>query len=337
MHLESTSNFQSFDVIGIGNAIVDIIVKTEESFLVSNSLTKGSMKLINEKEAIELCSKIDFAVESSGGSVANTLAGLSQLGSQAGFIGRVRNDKLGASFTNEIKASGTFFNIPPTKQGPPTARCLIFVTSDAQRTMCTYLGASINLDPTDLDISLVQKGKFLYLEGYLWDNQSAKAAFLKAAEIAKSVNSKVALSLSDSFCVERHRNSFIDLVENNVDILFANEDEILALYQGSKIEEITNKIQGKCEVIAITMGEKGSKLITEDKIIDIEPITFGNVIDTTGAGDLYASGFLHGLIKNKSFKECGKIGSICAGHIINQIGTRTKANLSEIVRNNLQL
>jgi len=230
----NTSN-PSLDIVGIGNAIVDVLTTTDDSFLEKLLFNKGSMTLIDENKARELYEMTSSRIQRSGGSVANSLACVAQLGGKAAFIGRVRDDKLGEIFTEEISTTGTIFKTPATSVGPSTARCLIFVTPDAQRTMCTFLGASVLLEPKDLDLSAVKKAKILYLEGYLWDNPAAKNAFIKAAEIAKSAGRKVALSLSDSFCVSRHRESFIELVEDYIDILFANEDEITSLYKTSRL------------------------------------------------------------------------------------------------------
>ncbi len=323
------------DLVGIGNAIVDVIIKTNDQFLESHSLEKGSMTLINELEANKLYNSIEANLETSGGSAANTLAGFAQLGGKSGFIGRVNNDKLGKTFGKDICKSGAIFSTPATTFGPPTARCLIFVTPDAQRTMCTFLGASVLLEPEDIDLSLVTKTKVLYLEGYLWDNVAAKRAFIAGAEACKGKGGKIALTLSDSFCVDRHRDSFLSLVEEYVDILFANEAEIISLYQVSDFESAVDKVKGSCGIAALTLGEKGSVILTKKQRFDISSYKFGPVIDTTGAGDLYASGFLYGYISNQTLLRCGQIGSICAGQIITQLGPRSKIPLKEVVNRNL--
>ncbi len=323
------------DVVGIGNAIVDVLVQIEDSFLEKNSLVKGSMSLIDEAQAELLYSFMSSGIESSGGSAANSLACLAQLGSKTRFIGRVKNDQLGHIFTHDICASGALFETPPALVGPSTARCLIFVTPDAQRTMCTYLGASVLISPENLDLSVIEQSKVLYLEGYLWDNASAKEAFLAASELSKSAGGKVALSLSDSFCVDRHRDSFLELLETKVDILFANESEIISLYNSSSLSNAIEKVKGVCEVSAITCGEKGSVIITEKEQLQINSYQLGPTIDTTGAGDLYAGGFLHGYTKGKDLQTCGKIGSICAGHIVTQLGSRSQSSLSDLVKESL--
>tara|TARA_Y100001968_G_C19337914_1_gene707902 strand:- start:125 stop:1132 length:1008 start_codon:yes stop_codon:yes gene_type:complete len=331
MNQKKQSSINSIDIVGIGNAIVDVLVQVKDSFLISHSMRKGSMKLINEDEAKNLYSKIKDGHKISGGSAANTIAGISQLGGKAAFIGRVRDDILGETFTKEIHSKGAIFNTKHRKSGPSTGRCLIFITPDAQRTMCTYLGASTFLEPEDLDLSLVTKSKILYLEGYLWDNNSAKKAFIRASEAAKESGGKVALSLSDSFCVERHRESFLDLINNHIDLLFANESEIVSLYQAPNLESSLNLLSNQCKTAAITLGEQGSILINKGERIKIDPYKFGPTIDTTGAGDLYAGGFLYGLSKGIDAKRCGQIGSICAGQIVTEIGPRTNAPIKELI------
>ena len=327
----------SFDVVGIGNAIVDVITTSDDSLLERLSFKKGSMTLIDENKAKELYEITTNKIQKPGGSVANSLACVSQLGGKAAFIGRVRNDKLGEIFTEEISRTGTIFKTPPSSIGPSTARCLIFVTPDAQRTMCTYLGASVLLEPKDLDLSAVREAKILYLEGYLWDNPAAKNSFIKAAEIAKNAGRKVALSLSDSFCVSRHRESFIELVENYIDILFANEDEITSLYKTSNLYLSIEKLKKKCETAAITRGKHGSILISNGKETNIDPFILGKAIDTTGAGDLYAGGFLKGLSDDLNPLMSAKIGSICAGQIVTQLGSRSNTDLLNLINSNLEL
>ena len=324
------------DIVGIGNAIVDVLTTLDDSSLERLSFKKGSMTLIDENKAKELYKITTNRIQRSGGSVANSLACVAQLGGKAAFIGRVRDDNLGEVFTEEIKRTGTIFNTPPSSVGPSTARCLIFVTPDAQRTMCTYLGASVLLEPKDIDLSEVSKAKILYLEGYLWDNQAAKNAFIKAAEIAKNAGRKVALSLSDSFCVSRHRESFLKLVEEHIDILFANEDEITTLYKTSYLNTAIEKLKKKCDLAAITIGKKGSVLISKGKEININPFIFGRAIDTTGAGDLYAGGFLKGLADGLNPEISAKIGSICAGQIVTQLGSRSNTDLLNLINTHLE-
>ena len=329
------TNDSYLDVVGIGNAIVDVLTTTDDALLKRLSFNKGSMTLIDENKASELYEIAANGIQKSGGSVANSLACISQLGGKAAFIGRVKNDKLGETFIAEILKTGTIFKTTPTSTGPSTARCLIFVTPDAQRTMCTYLGASVLLEPKDLDLSAVREAKILYLEGYLWDNPAAKNAFIKAAEISKNSGKKVALSLSDSFCVNRHRESFLNLVEEYIDILFANEDEITSLYETSNINLAIEKLKKKCKLSAITIGKSGSILISNGKETSIDPVIFGKALDTTGAGDLYAGGFLKGLSAGHSPEISAKIGSICAGHIVTQLGSRSNTDLLNLVNSHL--
>ncbi len=329
MTIFKASQSQPLDVVGIGNAIVDVIVRADESFLKKYCLKKGSMSLLNEKQADELYRSIGPGVESSGGSAANTLSSIAQLGGKAGFIGRVRNDQLGEIFTHDISSVGAIYNTPPATKGPSTARCIIFVTPDAQRTMCTYLGASVLLEPEDLDLSMVSESKVLYLEGYLWDNPAAKSAFIAAAKASKESGGQVALSLSDAFCVDRHRKSFLELIENHIDILFANESEICSLHQLNSFEKAVEETKNKCKVAALTYGEKGSVIISKDHELVINSYNFGDAIDTTGAGDLYAGGFLYGYTNGEDLLTCGKIGSICAGKIVTQFGPRSQSSLKD--------
>ena len=330
----NTSN-PSLDIVGIGNAIVDVLTTTDDSVLERLSLNKGSMTLIDANKAKELYEITTNKIQRSGGSVANSLACIAQLGGKTAFIGRVRNDELGEIFTKEISTTGTIFKTPTSSVGPSTARCIIFITPDAQRTMCTYLGASVLLEPRDLDFSAVREAKILYLEGYLWDNPAAKDAFIKAAEIAKNAGRKVALSLSDSFCVNRHRESFVKLVRNHIDILFANEDEIKALYKTSSLNTAIEELKKTCDLAAITIGKKGSILISRGKEINIDPYIFGKAIDTTGAGDLYAGGFLKGLADGLKPEISARIGSICAGHIVTQLGSRSNTDLLNLISSHL--
>ena len=326
---------KAIDLIGLGNAIVDIIVNVEDQFLEVNSLEKGSMNLINSNESEVLLKNCKVIKKISGGSSANTVVCLAELGNNVQFIGRVKNDDFGSFFSTDIKKSNTIFNTPPIEEGPSSAHSIIFITPDAQRTMCTYLGASVEFEPKDVNHSSIKNSKYLYLEGYLWDSNLAKNAFLKAAKIAKESNTKIILSLSDSFCVDRHRESFIELIKSYIDILFCNESEILSLFRENDLESCEESISSICELVIITLGSKGSLVINKDKSEKIKPLLLGKIIDTTGAGDLYAGGFIHGLIKNYSLQKCGKIGSICAGHIITQLGSRSNINLQNLLEENL--
>jgi fructokinase len=326
---------KDFDVVGIGNAIVDVLVQADDDLLDNFELTKGTMALVDEHQAETLYASVGPGLETSGGSAANTLAGVAQLGGRAGFIGRVRNDQLGGIFAHDIRSVGALFDTPAATTGPSTARCLILVTPDAQRTMCTYLGASVGLDPADLDLDLVAQAKVLYLEGYLWDSDEAKAAFIAAAEVARAHGGEVALSLSDAFCVERHRDSFQELVDGHVDILFANEMEITALYKANTFEEAADQVRGRCKVAALTRSELGSVILNGSGTHTIAPFQLGPLVDTTGAGDLYAAGFLHGYTQGLDLEACGRLGSLCAGRVVTQLGPRPQGSLKELVAQHL--
>jgi len=325
------SDLKALDVVGIGNAIVDVLVQADDRFLDDHGLRKGTMALVDEAQAERLYASVGPGLETSGGSAANTLAGIAQLGGRAAFIGRVRDDQLGAIFSHDIQAAGAGFSTPPARSGPSTALCLILVTPDAQRTMCTYLGASVGLDPADLDLDLVAQAQVLYLEGYLWDSEEAKAAFLAAAEVARAHGGQVALSLSDAFCVDRHRRSFQQLVEGHVDLLFANEMEITSLYEANSFEEAVEQVRGRCQVAALTRSGDGSLVLSGDEAIAIPPYRLGELVDTTGAGDLYAAGFLHGYTQGRNLEQCGRLGSLCAGQVVTQLGPRPQASLKELV------
>ena len=321
------------DLIGLGNAIVDIIVNIEDKFLEINNLKKGSMNLINYDESQTLLKNCNVIKQISGGSSANTVVCLAELGNEVQFIGRVKNDQFGNFFSSDIRKSKTIFNTPPTYEGASTAHSIILITPDAQRTMCTFLGASIEFEPKDIDFSLIKESKYLYLEGYLWDSELAKNAFLQAAQIAKLSKTKIILSLSDSFCVDRHRESFLELIDNYVDIVFCNESEVLSLFQKEKLEVCQDELSSLCELVIVTQGSNGSLIINKNDFEMINSMPIGKVIDTTGAGDIYAGGFIHGLINDYSLKKCGEIGSICAGHIITQLGSRSNIDLKELITN----
>lgn len=326
---------KTLDVVGIGNAIVDVLVQADDHFLEAHGLRKGAMVLVEEEQAQRLYEASGPGLETSGGSAANTLAGIAQLGGRAGFIGRVRDDQLGGIFAHDIRAVGAVFETPPARSGPSTARCLILVTPDAQRTMCTYLGASVGLEPEDLDLDLVSQARILYLEGYLWDSEPAKRAFLAASEVIRASGGQVALSLSDAFCVDRHRTSFQELVDGHVDVLFANEVEITALYEANSFEAAADQVRGRCRIAALTRSEAGSVVLEGNRTHVIEPFRLGPLVDTTGAGDLYAAGFLHGYAHGEPAERCGRIGSLCAGQVVTQLGPRPQADLRRLVAEHL--
>jgi sugar/nucleoside kinase (ribokinase family) len=317
-------------VVGIGNAIVDIIAHAEDGFLAGHGMAKGGMTLIDEARAESLYAAIGPAIEASGGSAANTIAGIASLGGQAGYIGKVRDDGLGKVFRHDMTAAGARFTTPAATTGPATARCIILVTPDAQRTMNTYLGACVDLRPEDVDADLVASAQVTYLEGYLYDPPQAKAAFHQAAEIAHAAGRKVALSLSDAFCVERYRDAFLDLVQNHVDILFANETEITALFRSS-FDEAARQVQGLCGIAALTCGAEGSVIVTPAETIKVPAAAAARVVDTTGAGDLYAAGFLHGLTTGRSLAQSGRLAGLCAAEIISHYGARPETPLAAYV------
>jgi sugar/nucleoside kinase (ribokinase family) len=324
-----------YDVVTIGNAMVDVIVHAEDTLLDAHGMTKGAMTLVDAQRADELYRIMPPAIEMSGGSAGNTIAGVASLGGRAGYIGKVGNDQLGEVFRHDIRAIGVSYNVPPA-EGEPTGRCLIFVTPDAQRTMNTYLGAGELLGPPDLDVDLIASAKVTYLEGYLWDPPDAKAAFLRAAEVAHAAGRKVSLTLSDAFCVDRHRDSFLHLLEHHVDILFANETEILSLYQVERFDDALQRVRGHCEISALTRSEKGSVIVAGDEVHVIDAARLGPVVDTTGAGDLYAAAFLYGWASGRDLATCGRMGSIAAAEVISHVGARPDANLSDVMRKMLR-
>ncbi len=323
------------DVLGIGNAIVDVLAHAEDRFIEKHGLDKGAMMLVDAEQAENLYQEMGASVECSGGSAANTVAGIASLGGNAAFVGKVKDDQLGGIFSHDIRAVGVDFTTAPASDGPATARCLVLVTPDAQRTMNTYLGACVELTAADIEADAVRQAAVTYLEGYLWDPPAAKEAFLKATRIAREAGRKVSLTLSDTFCVERHREEFLDLVDNHVDILFANEDEVKALYQVADFDEALQAVRGRAEVIALTRSEQGSVILGGDEVhvVDCEPVD--QVIDTTGAGDLYAAGFLYGYTQGRDLHDCGRIAGIAAAEIIGHIGARPETSLAELVARRL--
>ncbi len=325
-----------FDVLGIGNAIVDVIARADDTLLAKNGLEKGAMTLIDEARADALYALMGPGRESSGGSAGNTIAGISSLGGKAAYIGQVRDDQLGAIFRHDIRALGVAFDTAAADAGPATARCLIFVTPDAQRTMQTYLGACVDLGPAQIDEATVSASHVTYLEGYLWDKPAAKEAFRKAVDVAHKAGRKVSLTLSDSFCVGRHRAEFRDLVDNHVDILFANEHEITSLYEVDSFDQVLPHLRAKpARIAALTRSEKGSVVIGNGEVHAVPAIPNVKVVDTTGAGDLYAAGFLHGLTTGKDLGLAARLGAICAAEIISHYGARPETSLKELASKQL--
>lgn len=321
----------TLDVVGIGNAIIDLLAHAEDTFLVEHELAKGAMTLIDEATAERLYAAMGPATRASGGSAGNTIAGLGSLGAACGYIGKLRADELGAAYRHDLLAGGVKFTTAMAQDGPATARCIIFVTSDAERTMNTYLGACVNLTADDIDTELVASAKITYLEGYLYDEPHAKQAFHRAADTAHGAGRKVALSLSDAFCVERHRGDFLDLVAHRVDILFANEAELLTLFETDKLDAALDRVSTMVDLAAVTLGAKGSVVVQGPQRISTPAAHVERVVDTTGAGDLYAAGFLYGLTRALPLAECARIASLAAAEIISHFGARPETPLREYV------
>jgi sugar/nucleoside kinase (ribokinase family) len=317
----------TYDVVGLGNALVDVITHEADSFLAVNGLVKGSMALIDEEQATVLYEAMGVGTEMSGGSAANTLAGVASFGGRAAFVGRVRDDELGQVFAHDLSANGVTFAARPAGDGPSTGRCLIVVTPDAERTMSTYLGAGAGLGPDSIDPAVIGDAKVVYLEGYLFDRPEAKEAYRKASRIAHEAGGQVALTLSDSFCVERHLDEWVTLVGEQVDVLFGNADEVQVLC-GASFDEAVHQLRQRVDVAVITRGAAGSLVATADELVEVpaEPVT--NLVDTTGAGDLYAAGFLYGYTNGLPLAECGRLGSVAAAEVISHTGARPLASLA---------
>ena len=322
---------ERFDVVGIGNAIVDVLADATDEFLTARGLARGSMTLIAAEQAEALYAEMRDTVECSGGSAANTMAGLASLGGRAAYIGKVRDDALGEVFRRAIRQAGVRFDTSPAVAGPPTARSMSLGSPDGQRTMQTFLGAAAGLAPADIAPATIEGGRVTYLEGYLWDPPPAKEAFIKAAGIAHAAGRKVALSLSDAFCVDRHRREFRDLVADHVDILFANEDEIVSLFEAASFDDALGRLRGLCDVAALTRGEAGSVVLWHGTEFRIDPETVERVVDTTGAGDQFAAGFLYGLTQGRDAAGCGRLGSIAAAEVIGHFGARPASSLAQLV------
>ena len=328
---KQTDTQTPYDVVGIGNAIVDVISHEDEKFLDTHNLIKDSMALINTDTAVSLYNEMSPTVQSSGGSAANTMSGVASLGGKAAYIGKIRDDHLGEFFAHDINAAGVHFKVKPASEGLPTARSMIIVTPDGSRTMNTYLGISTNLSKEDLDVHLLKNAQILYCEGYIWDIETTKDAIRSAIAIAKGANRTIAFTLSDSFCVLRHKDEWIDLINEQVDILFGNEDEIKELSGCGTLSEAAQWIQGKVKVACLTLAERGSIIVTEDEIIGVGAKAVNQVTDSTGAGDLYASGFLFGYARGLDLKICGELASIAAAEIITHTGARPLVPLKNLI------
>ena len=319
-----------FDVTAIGNAIVDVLAQADDALLEQHKLPKGAMNLIDPPTAERLYAVMGPGIEASGGSAANTIAGIAALGGRTAYIGKVADDQLGNVFTHDIRAVGVTYDTPPLKTGLSTARWLIFVTPDAQRTMQTFLGATSQLGPEDVNMDYITASKVVYLEGYLWDQPRAKAAMHNAAIAAKRAGVKVSLTLSDSFCVARFRDEFLDLAEQHVDILFANESEILSLYQAQTFDDALQRVRGHCEIAALTRSEKGSVVVAGDEVHVIDAVQGVKVVDTTGAGDAYAAGFLYAYTQGRDLATCGRLGGAMAAQVISHYGPRVEGDVKAL-------
>jgi sugar/nucleoside kinase (ribokinase family) len=326
-----------YDVLGIGNAIFDVLVQTDESFLAAHGMTKGGMALIDEARAAAIYRDMGQATEMSGGSAANTIVGIANLGARAAYVGKVRDDQIGRLYSHDIRAAGVAFETKAAADGPATGCSYILVTPDGERTMNTYLGAAQELTPGDIDAAQVAASSILYLEGYLWDPKSAKEAFVKAATIAHGAARQVALTLSDSFCVDRYRGEFLDLMRNGtVDLVFANEAELHSLYQTSDFDTALTQLRSDTRLGVVTRSEKGCVVASKEGVTAVPAFPIDKIVDTTGAGDLFAAGFLLGLVRGVSHEHAGRLGALAAAEVIQHIGARPLVSLKELaVKNGL--
>ncbi len=318
-------------MVGIGNALVDVIAHADDGFLGEHGLVKGSMMLVETDRAVDLYRALGSAVEMSGGSAANTMCGVASFGGRAAYLGKVSDDELGDVFGHDLLAVGVTFRPGARTEGVPTGRCIIVVTPDAQRTMNTYLGVSSLLCVPDVDEQTVAAGAVLYMEGYLYDRDDAKEAFRHASRVAHAHGRAVSLTLSDSFCVDRHRDDFLALVRDEVDILFGNDAELCSLYETESFDDAVAAVRRDCHLAAVTVGADGSYVITPDEIVHVPAVPVPRVIDTTGAGDLYAAGFLHGLTRGSDLFRCGQLGSIAAAEVISHVGPRPLVELRTLI------
>src|SRR6478609_1615990 len=324
-----------YDVVGIGNAIFDVLVQTDEAFLVRHGMTKGGMALIDEARATAIYGDMGPATEMSGGSAANTIVGIANLGARAAYVGKVRDDQIGHLYTHDIRAAGVAFETRPASGGPATGCSYILVTPDGERTMNTYLGAAQELTPDDIDAAQVAASAILYLEGYLWDPKSAKEAFVKASTIAHDAGRQVALTLSDSFCVGRYRDEFLDLMRNGtVDLIFANEAELASLYETPDFDSALAQFRDDTKLGVVTRSEKGCVVASADGVVAVPAFPIKKLVDTTGAGDLFAAGFLFGLVRGAGYQNAGRLGALAAAEIIQHIGARPQASLKELAEKN---
>lgn len=319
-----------FDVAAIGNAIVDVIAPADEAFIVSQGLTRGAMTLVDEARGRQLYDRMAPGVETSGGSAANTVAGLASLGARTAFLGKVADDQLGEVFAHDLRAMGTHFPSQALVGGPATARCLVNVTPDGQRTMCTFLGASVEFRDEDIDPAVIERSGIVYLEGYLFDAEPARRAFAKAAGLARSAGRMIALTLSDGFVVERHRAALLGFITSQVDLLFANEAEALALFETEDLAVALDGLRQRTRLAAVTRSEKGSLLLSDGDVLSIPAVPVEKVVDTTGAGDQYAAGVMYGLVRGRPLEVCGRLGALAAAEVISHYGPRPQASLRDL-------
>ena len=324
-----------YDVLGIGNAIFDVLVQTDESFLGRHGMTKGGMALIDEPRAAAIYADMGPATEMSGGSAANTIVGLANLGARTAFVGKTKDDQIGRLYSHDIRAAGVAFTTKAASDGPATGCSYILVTPDGERTMNTYLGAAQELTPDDIDAAEVAASSFVYLEGYLWDPKSAKDAFVKASTIAHEANRQVVLTLSDSFCVDRYRGEFLDLMRGGtVDLVFANEAELQSLYQSSDFDAALKQLRADTKLGIVTRSAKGCVVASKDGVVAVPAFPIEKMVDTTGAGDLFAAGFLFGLVRGAGHEAAGRLGALAAAEVIQHIGARPQVSLKELAKKN---
>jgi sugar/nucleoside kinase (ribokinase family) len=326
----------TFDVLGIGNALVDVLAHAGDVDLARYGLEKGSMRLCTEEEAHRIYDEMGPAVESSGGAAANTMVGVASFGGRAAFLGKVRDDQLGEVFAHDIRAAGVAFDTPPASDGPPTGRCLVLISPDAERTMSTFLGIAGSLGPDDVPEVAVTGAAVTFLEGFLWEQPSARKAILRATELARGAGRRVAFSLSDSFCVDRNRADFVAFVDTSVDVLFANEDEATSLYEAG-FDEVVARIQrAGPPLAALTRGARGSVLVAGNRVEEIPAAPVEQVVDTTGAGDSYAAGVLFGLAAGHDLAHAGRLGALAASEVISHVGPRPEASLADLASSVLE-
>jgi sugar/nucleoside kinase (ribokinase family) len=322
-----------YDVLGIGNAIFDVLVKTDESFLGRHGMAKGGMALIDEARALAIYRDMGPATEMSGGSAANTIVGIASLGARAAYVGKVKDDQIGRMYAHDIRAAGVAFETRPAVDGPATGCSYILVTDDGERTMNTYLGAAQDLVPADIDATEIAAAKIVYLEGYLWDPKSAKEAFVKASKIAHEAGREVALTLSDSFCVDRYRDEFLDLMKKRtVDLVFANQAELHSLYQTSDFDTALRQLREDAKLGIVTRSEKGCVVVSNAGVVAVPAFPVEQIVDTTGAGDLFAAGFLFGLVRGAGHENSGRLGALAAAEVIQHIGARPQVSLKELAK-----